>query len=247
MMRPPHDRRQGERQGHAAHRPPGSGAQDVRGVLHLRRHEFERRRGEDEDVGEGVERDDQRQAGEAVDVERPRLGAGQENIEPVQPSGVRSREQDPGDRAGVGRRDERRQHQHACQPSRRHVGTRHRPGERHGEDAGETGRRGAKRQGIQQGIDIARPAVGGEVVGEGELTGPFGGKAGDHQIDERAHHQEQQHGDDRDPQQPGGIEGEPARPGRRRIDDRKGNGHFGAPPHRGNRDGEVSAQRTERS
>ena len=210
MIRPPRIAGSAERQRDAPHGAPGPCSQDVGGVLHLRRHQLECRRGEDEDVGKGIERDDERQAGEAVDVERPRLRARHQHEEPVEPAGIGSGQQDPGDGAGVGRRDEGHQHQHAGEAASRHVGARHRPGERNGEQAGQCRRCGAELERIHERIDVARPAVGGGVVGEGEIAGLLGGEARDHQVDERAHHQEQQDRDDRDPDEPRRIEGKGA-------------------------------------
>ena len=225
---PTQDRRKRERQGDPPHGAPWPRSQDVGCILHLRRHQLERRRGEDEDVGERVERDDDGEAGEAVDVERPRLGAGHHREEAVEPAGIGTGQQDPRHGAGVGRRDEGRQHHHTGEAAARHVGTRHRPGERHREDAGQQCRRAAELQRIHQRIDVARSTISGGVVGEGELAGLFGREAGDHQVDERAHHQEQQDRDDRDPDQPRRIEEEGAP---RRVRCREGwrrDGHDGS-------------------
>ena len=126
------------------------------------------------------------------------------HAEAVEPAGVRPGQQDPGDGAGVGRRDEGRRAP-ACATSPR-------PGMSVRDTAQASGTAntpassaapGAELQRVDQRLDVARAAVGGGVVGEGEGAGLLGLEAGDHQVDERAHHQEQQHRDDRDPQQPG--------------------------------------------
>ena len=220
------DGRQRERQGHLAHRPPWSRTQDVGGILHLRRDELERRRREDEDVGERIERDDDGEAGEAVDVERSSLRPRRHHVETVEPACVRAGQQDPGDGAGVGRRDEGRQHEHAREAAARHVRARDRPGQRHGEDTGQQRGHGAELQRIDKGVDVTRPTVRRRVIGKGEFAGTLRLEAGDDQVNERAHHQEQKDRDDRDPEKPGRIEPAGAHGAHRhRVDRRSRYGH----------------------
>ena len=67
----------------------------------------------------------------------PLLGAGQRHPDLVEPAGIRPGEQDPADRAEIGRDDEGAEHHQPDEALRRHVGARDRPGERHAEQAGQ--------------------------------------------------------------------------------------------------------------
>ena len=69
-MAPAEDRGQHHRQGDAERGAQRAGAEDVGGVLHFGRHHVQRRGGEDEDVGEGIDRDVEDQSGEGIDVEQ---------------------------------------------------------------------------------------------------------------------------------------------------------------------------------
>ncbi len=86
--------------------------------------QLERIGGEHEDVGKGVERGDEHQAAEAVDVGEAGLAAGQRHPDAVEPARIRPGEQDPADRAEIGRRDEGAEDHRAHEILARHVGAR---------------------------------------------------------------------------------------------------------------------------
>ena len=104
-------------------------------------------------------------------LNRPLSRAGQRHPDPVEPAGVRPGEQDPADRAEIGRDDEGAEHHQPDEALGRHVGARHRPGDRHAEHGGEHRDAGAELQRVPQRLQVARAAVGLDVVGEREAAG----------------------------------------------------------------------------
>ncbi len=229
MIRPADDRGEHQRQRDAERRAHGAGAEDVGGVLHFGRDEIERGGGEHEHVRERRDRHDHDQPGHRVDVEQAALGAGQRHPHLVEPAGVRPGEQDPADRAEIGRDDEGAEHHQPDEAFRRHVGARDRPGERHTEDDGEHRDAGAEHKRVPQRLQMPRAAVGFGVVGQSEAAGLGLLEAGDDQPHHRAEDEEHQDRDHRDPQDHARI-GQPeaarerAFGGRREIVERGGHG-----------------------
>jgi hypothetical protein len=109
-------------------------AQDVGGVLHFRRNQIQRRRGENKQVGERVDGDVEGQPFERIDVEQALVRAGQRHPNPIEPARIRTCEQDPADRPQVGWGNEGSQNQEPDDAFPRHVGSRNRPGDRHGKN-----------------------------------------------------------------------------------------------------------------
>ena len=211
---PAHDRRHHQRQGDAQCGLERAGAQDVGGVLHLRGDEVERRIDEDEDVRKRRDRDHEDQSRHGIDVEHAVAGAGRRHPQFVEPAGVGAGEQDPADRAEIGRRDEGAEHHEAHEGFRRHVGARDRPCDGNPEHAGEQGDPDAELERVQQRLQLAQAAVGREIIGQREPAGLGLLEARDHQPDHRARDQKHQHGDHGEPQQHARLE--PAEPARQR-------------------------------
>jgi hypothetical protein len=203
---PADDRRHHQRQGDAQGGLKRAGAQDVGGVLHLGGDEVERGIDEDEDVRKRCDRDHEDQARHGIDVEHAVAGAGCRHPQFVEPAGVGAGEQDPADRAEIGRRDEGAEHHQAHEAFGRHVGARDRPGDRHAEQAGEERNAEPQLERIEHGAQVAQAAVGLDVVREGEAAGVRFLEARDDEPHHRARDQEHQHRDQHEPQRHAGFE-----------------------------------------
>ena len=161
-------RRCHERQRYLERRQDTPCSQDLGCLLHLRRDHVEGIAREDEHVGERVQRRDQHQSAEAVDVERPGAVAGERHPGPIQPAGIRPREKNPGDRAQVGRCDEGAHDDGPNEALAWHIGARDRKGDWNGEADRDQRHRRPVEERVQERGYVSKAPERQAVVGERE-------------------------------------------------------------------------------
>ena len=208
--RPAQDGGRDQGQGDAKHGADAPAPQDVRRLLHFGGHPVQRVGGEHEDVGEGVQRRHQHHAGKAVDVEQPVLRPGEPHPNPVEPPRIWPGQQDPRDRAQIGRGDERAQDHHPHHALTRHVRAGHAPGNRHCKQRRQDGDLRRVQQRVSQRLEVANAAIRDDVIAQRERTAIRVAQAGQHQRPDRADHQEHQGGERQCPHHPRDVE--PAQP-----------------------------------
>ena len=187
---------QGQRNGDAARRAPGTAAEHRRSILQIARNAVQRIGDQHEDVGERVAGDDEDQPRHRVDVEQRKVRAysAHRPVELVQQPAIGRRQQLPGDGAEERRRHERGHHQNAHSAPQRHVGAGHDPSHRRGHQAADDADRRGNRQRCQQRVDEC---------GIGEQRMEVGERRVARAVGEGKHHQPADRQDDQQAQRRG--------------------------------------------